>query len=387
MALARIYSRYPQHTTGLCRDLQQQGYEVEVLNPEIVPTRPADLEIQYEVCDAESALLRAGDLAAQMQADVAVASGVLPVYMRQTPSEGEVESEYEVSSREQREAEVRSPAETESSVRQPSIDRPAPPTVEEQVQGRPVVPELREQLFKTFSRSTNTALTALSAWVDWIRGRGTWFLQKIREHGQHSALRAAEARALREEQLLELTCRRAEAERRSQQMAAARRAAAEYLSELHRAAVADVQIESGAGEIAVPPVPAKGEVSIEQKRTRRTKAIAAGAAAAGACFALVLGLATLHSGSQHATAPAPSAPPAAVVTAPTAPPSPPSRPSPAIRKRSPEQARASQAKLNHRPSSADDTGVANDVTVRHFAPPKSLQSRVSKGVKHYSDQN
>jgi len=37
-------------------------------------------------------------------------------------------------------------------------------------------------------------------------------------------------------------------------------------------------------------------------------------------------------------------------------------------------------------SSTDDGGVANDVTVRHFAPPKPPPSRVqASGMKHYSD--
>src|SRR5437899_12149336 len=77
MPLARIFTRNPERTTDLSRQLQQQGYSVEVVSPDQAHLAPADLEIEFEVCERADVLERAGDLATELGADVAVAPGTL----------------------------------------------------------------------------------------------------------------------------------------------------------------------------------------------------------------------------------------------------------------------------------------------------------------------
>jgi hypothetical protein len=77
MPLARIFTRNPERTSDLSRQLKQQGYTVEVASPELSDLAPADLEIEFEVCERADVLERAADLASELGADVAVAPGVL----------------------------------------------------------------------------------------------------------------------------------------------------------------------------------------------------------------------------------------------------------------------------------------------------------------------
>src|SRR5436189_5374714 len=75
MPLARIFTRNPERTTDLSRQLQQQGYSVEVVSPDQAHLAPADLEIEFEVCERADVLERGGDLATELGADVARAPG------------------------------------------------------------------------------------------------------------------------------------------------------------------------------------------------------------------------------------------------------------------------------------------------------------------------
>lgn len=77
MPLARIFTRNPERTTDLSLQLQQQGYTVEVASPDQAHLAPADLEIEFEICERTDILERAADLATELGADVAVAPGVL----------------------------------------------------------------------------------------------------------------------------------------------------------------------------------------------------------------------------------------------------------------------------------------------------------------------
>jgi hypothetical protein len=83
MPLARILTHHPERTTALSQQLEQQGYRVEVHSPEQVNLAPADLEIEFEICERSDVLERAADLAMQLEADVAVAPGALQPAMAQ----------------------------------------------------------------------------------------------------------------------------------------------------------------------------------------------------------------------------------------------------------------------------------------------------------------
>ena len=77
MPLARIFTHHPERTTSLSEELQKQGYQVEVRSPDQTHLAPADLEIEFEICDRADVLKRAATLGDELQADVAVAPGVL----------------------------------------------------------------------------------------------------------------------------------------------------------------------------------------------------------------------------------------------------------------------------------------------------------------------
>jgi hypothetical protein len=77
MPLARILTRNPERTADLSSQLKQQGYSVEVARPDQANLAPADLEIEFEICERADVLDRAADLASELGADVAVAPGVL----------------------------------------------------------------------------------------------------------------------------------------------------------------------------------------------------------------------------------------------------------------------------------------------------------------------
>jgi hypothetical protein len=77
MPLARILTRNPERTEELSSQLKQQGYSVEVARPDQTNLAPADLEIEFEVCERADVLDRAANLANELGADVAVAPGIL----------------------------------------------------------------------------------------------------------------------------------------------------------------------------------------------------------------------------------------------------------------------------------------------------------------------
>jgi hypothetical protein len=79
MPLARIFTRYPERTADLSGQLKQQGYQVEVASPDQSQLPPADLEIEFEICERADVLDRAANLATELGADIAVAPGVLQI--------------------------------------------------------------------------------------------------------------------------------------------------------------------------------------------------------------------------------------------------------------------------------------------------------------------
>ncbi|HET9837511.1 MAG TPA: hypothetical protein VFR84_04690 [Candidatus Angelobacter sp.] len=77
MPLARILTHFPERATALAEQLRQQGYRVDISRPEQTNLPPADLEIEFEICERADALERAASVADELHADVAVAPGVL----------------------------------------------------------------------------------------------------------------------------------------------------------------------------------------------------------------------------------------------------------------------------------------------------------------------
>jgi hypothetical protein len=425
MALARIFSCSPEQATALIQDLERQGYKVEVLRPEETPSGHADLEIQYELCDTNGAVERAQELASEYHADVAVESIALQTTFTEAAQLSELPQEKisEPVLGDRTDEKSAPPLSSVDAVHQPQ-EVPVDNDFEEQswtaqqhmdaeTSRRELASELEpaQQNIQIEHRPAHPLVAA------WTRGatvliaaagnvaqtsRTLWFagLQKMREQRERASIHAAEARADREQRLLELTCKRAEALQRSRQLEAARRAAAGYLTQLQREESGDGPDESAAQENApmVPAAKAQKDLNIWWSPSQHVKNIAAGAAAAGVLFALTLGISALRNkpSTAKASQPAVIASPAAVqtpsVTVETStgvPDQDASRPSPAIRKTSHTKARQAVSvspKAGARQSAAADDDVADDVVVRHFSKPQQkLQSRVGDGVKHYSD--
>jgi len=251
MALARIFSCSPEQATALIQDLERQGYKVEVLRPEETPSGQADLEIQYELCDANGAVQRAQELADEYHADVAVESGALQAAFTETahlpelPQEEISEPAFVNSADETmaprlsslnaghpiQEVPVHNDFEAQSWTAQQHTDAEAPrqdltSELEPAQQNIQIEPRQPHPLAAAWTRGA-TALIAATGNVAQT-SRALWLagMQKMREQSERASIRAAEARADREQRLLELTCKRAETLQRSRQLEAARRAAA-----------------------------------------------------------------------------------------------------------------------------------------------------------------
>jgi len=69
MPLARIVTRYPEHASDFAQQLQLQGFSVELADPDEIDLSPADLEIDFEICNPAQV--------AELGADVVLASGAL----------------------------------------------------------------------------------------------------------------------------------------------------------------------------------------------------------------------------------------------------------------------------------------------------------------------
>src|SRR5436305_2830677 len=82
MPLARIITRFHEHTSTLSQQLQLEGYGVEITAPGELHSQPADLEIDFALCNPSEAMERASRRAAELGADVVVAPGVLELAMQ-----------------------------------------------------------------------------------------------------------------------------------------------------------------------------------------------------------------------------------------------------------------------------------------------------------------
>ncbi len=95
MPLARIITRHPDSTSSLFQQLQWLGYSVEIRTPEEVCAYAADLEVEFEVYSQDAALQRAAELAASLNAGVAVAPGTLRLVRQPVMDEATLETRSE----------------------------------------------------------------------------------------------------------------------------------------------------------------------------------------------------------------------------------------------------------------------------------------------------
>jgi hypothetical protein len=385
MALARIFSRHPEHTSDLAQQLQQQGYTVEVLSPDQSPLSPADLEIQLEVCDPASVLRRAQELAARFHADIAVAPGALaaePFSAAETSgislSEGEPA----------RAAALAVP----SSCITPVVAAPDA----EAIHIAPAMEGEAEAARASWSltpaaRAFGAALAACAA------ATGNLFAStrdQLRESWELARIRNAEAHALREQHLLELKRQRAEGQQRALELAAERKAIAAYLRQLQQEAphaFPDVRHQwLSAEDTASDTEPSASAWQLKTRRihSRKWEAVFAGLLSASALFVLGLAVAAFHSRpAQSANGGATVQTRGVTLQRGQLKPASATRSSSSLRKARPETAKSAppiQPQLRT-PRRVHEL-VAGDVIVRHFAAPATqAQNSQQTGVKHYSD--
>lgn len=417
MPLARILTLHPDDAATLIWQLEQLGFAVEVVSPNQENLDPAELEIEFAVCDQQQVIARAGAIANQLQAEIVVFPGAIPPVPRPLP----VNEQTAVSAPQHQETHEEGPVET-------------PPS-----------PELVSQ-FEAAEDSHSSLPELTGSWLDGLTekvrqsGRRTasglkrvqigisFTLEGVRnraaEYGERMKTRAVELRAVREQRRIEAGLRRAEAARQASLLEQEERrqgeiaVAAQHQEEAQlrsenekRAEVAEpasVQQQSPAAVEAPQFTVMRKEERLAPVRTSQLRGVFTGAIAASILFAVGMLLANFTPGSPFSSSVSngsveqqvPFGPttlhgaPGATVGGPAA--------SNAVRASNnvPRQATPAQSKpqpastkapakwrrFRRSASRNNDSGTADDVVVRHFGPQPQPQPHAQQaGLKHYSD--
>ena len=380
MALARIFSRSPEQTTALSQQLQQHGYQVEVLSPDEAPTTFADLEIQLEACDPADVLRRAAELAARLQCDIAVAPGALPSETSPEPVS----------------AEPSLPVEPVASA--VVADRAAPEiaaSLPDSVETHPVLQTTEETELGTGTTSAHAGRWFGGMLAAGLAGADKFLVAcgaQFRESLELARIGLAKAQALREQRLLDLTRRRAEAQQHALELKAGRNVVSAYLLRLQQAALEPATDAQPLSSQPAAPLIKSPALSWKEKtkriRLRKWEAVVAATALAGGLIGIALAAAfhsrpTLSANRGAVLAPAP-----ATVTPqkPAPKPASPTRPSPAVRKVAAKPAaQPRRIPVKTPPPQRSQDLVARDVTVRRIAAPKPTPRVQADGWKHFSD--
>lgn len=439
MPVARIFTVHPERTDALSKQLQSQGYSVEVVRPES-PAAPADLEIDFEIWPEERALYRAAELAERLHADVCVAPGLdlnLP-----EPAKQQAHSTQAL------------PIAAQPPLTLPEVEAPAPEPVRQdtatpaRVAGPPtedvsVPPAVwlaaagpsQQQPLSIANDATGRdpeqassvqqppadapALVMESTTIAEKAGRAlatAWNAahELGRAYKQRLDLRRDEFKTARQQRLLELEKRKAAAQERASELQAAREAASARLQELlrERGGEPAAALPSQA-EIASPPATPtqqNGLLTTPQpgfwratvvswlggRYSPQIQAILTGVAAVTALFVLGLALASfrprpaLSNSLDHPNVAHPNQGVTVKAGGYTLKPSAPAhttpRPSPAVRSSQSARAKRSPA---HKAATITQTNFGDDVTVRHFTQ-KSSRSSANRNsdvtIRHVAPQ-
>ncbi|HEY6273319.1 MAG TPA: hypothetical protein VIX19_15170 [Terriglobales bacterium] len=381
-----VFSSHTEHAAILAEALQQQGYQVEVVDTEASPTWPADLEIVLETCKSANLLRRTTELAAELDADVAIASGALTV--GSLPA-GEKAFPLEVTP----DADIGSRLAT-------ILDMPpAVHNTEDHAQQEEVRPHAKLPSF--WGHAIPTVAVTLSEWTTTAREILASAREQAREHKEHALTRIASIRAGREERLLELAHRRIEAEERASRLRTARRNATTYLQQLRQQSNGGIQ---PSGQESSPQESARGATPrrwrellgklLERIRPLRWDTALAGLASAGALFAIGLAVASFNSKSALSADQDHAAPAVSSSTAETAPqpsaakPSPSAaRPVPVAHLRTSKPSPAQHARSGRDRAVVGSDAATNDVTIRHLSSPSPTPRTQAQGWKHFSDMD
>lgn len=351
MPVARIFTVHPERTDALLKQLESEGYSVEIVRPESTAA-PADLEIDFEICPEEHALDRAVELAEHLHADIAVAPGVelsrreaveqpaaksvqpvpaaapnpmaVPAAQAEAPAaQLEASSPGPVRQADNSPAQpVASPPKKEDVSVPPAVWMAAAEPARQQPQAIARDTAAREPERASIQRSSEEpadmfaataesdsraqkALRSLAAAWDATRHLG-------HEYKERLDLRMAEIKAERQRRLLELEKRKAALQERANELQAARDAASARLQELLRerggepAAAPAVQSETvsaptmAAPQNGQPAAPGTGSWRTQpgfwlgRRHAPQIQAILTGVAAMAALFVLGLALASFR---------------------------------------------------------------------------------------------
>lgn len=357
MALARIVTRNPEYTDVLRRQLQEQGYSVEILDPEVAPAAAADLEIQLELCHPDDVLRRAAELAASLQADVAIAPGVLTPAAKEDASPAAEPGPVVV-------AEAPTAVPPEHAMQTPSADNAAANDH-----------AVRDRLLGTasmFGGRLGVLVARASELLAWGRAA-------FRERMEESRIRITELRERRQERLLELMRRRLEARLRTVEIEGVRRAAA--------AALAQEDMDTPPGSARAKRSLRPPEAETWSIRVSKREATAVGVIFAVALFvAGGLALISLRPNQDETSSQGSKAqdrgftiqgPQPALVK--------PASPSPAFRKPTPKPVTQQTHRKTRGVARYNRDEVANDVVVHHVAAPRPTPRTQANGWKHFSD--
>lgn len=416
MPLARILTLRPDEAMGLFEQLQQLGFDVEVTSPHERNLATADLEIEFAICDQQQVLGRAAAIANQLQADVVVFPGALPLIPKKP-----VVEEVPVFAPEP--VEMEAPGEpVETPVEQEPVVVPAAEQPGEQIQRIAWTATIAEGLRKSGRRFSSVAgvlttrtrssfarlkpliANAVLRFKSTTNAAGSAVADRTREYQDRMKARAAQAQTNRAKRLAEMERVRAEAREQVAVLERARMAAEAQHQQLQRL---DAEAATRQHEV---------EVKGGRPRIFQVRGVFAGVAAAVALFLVGILLANFHGKEPLApnltegsieqqvpfgpatvhgppgvtlgpkttkSAPAATPIPAASIAA-----RPSSKPRPAV---GTTQARQQKSEWRHfrKRSAGEEDDVADDVIVRHFGPPRKQPTQTAQrndGIKRYSDQ-
>lgn len=444
MALARILTLNPEDANVFARQLRQLGFDVEVVNPNEPQASPADLEIEFAICDQQQVLGRASAIAAQLQAEVVVFPGAIPHFPKPIPATEITSVSADLT--EEPYSEPMAAAETH----QPVVGLPDQAEMVELSEMPEVVLETAKEpaarrtspLFSALANKLRSSLryfnAALSSVVARLKRAGSSASSAIAagvlEFHERMEQRIARIRAAHEQHLVERRKRHAEAMQRASVVEQERRREAELAAAAHGQELQRLQTEKErrlaevkrlkpesrekaaalqTTRLAALPEEQQQERSTTSSREQWRGALA-GAVAASFFFILGMILANLHSltplsrslasgsieeqvpfGPTTLRTPAASAKPASAVSRPQIPVAAPAQPAPVVNKPNPARTTVPGNKPSpewhhfQRSSNApEDTPTTDEVVVKHFGPPRRTTQTPQQqaGLKHYSDQ-
>ena len=296
MPLARIITRFPEHTSTLSQQLQLEGYGVEITAPGELHSQPADLEIDFTLCNPAEAMERASRRAAELSADVVVAPGILELAMQSEAAPVELQPEPEVVAQPEPEP---VPMEVASVEIIPSGPVPMQPAEEELTHD---LPSYNPYFARNLGEQLREALTGLGAAAIELRKRLAGHLRaaagnlagRALEYQAQVKQKAAERQAAREQQRAEIASVQAEAQEPAVANLPAQEQSEPQLVPGPQPIPAVATVQQTPGAVRTPPSAPRQNVVRKRHASLQLRGIFTGAVAASILFILGLVLANVH---------------------------------------------------------------------------------------------